>query len=77
MVMLYMAGGADTFNLLVPQNCSLAASYTEARRTVAMPTDQLIPVTLICSKGGVHNRLAIVAETYSRGEATFITNLAM
>ena len=36
MVMLYMGGGADTFNLLVPQDCSLAASYTEARGSVAM-----------------------------------------
>ena len=78
MVLLYMACGAGTFDLLVPQDGSMVASYKEVRRDIAMPTDQLIPVTStgqVCSKWGVHNRLAIVAETYKGGEAAFITNI--
>ena len=36
MVLVFLAGGADTFNLLVPQQCHLFTEYKEIRGDVAL-----------------------------------------
>eukprot|EP00913_Durusdinium_trenchii_P018102 g17010.t1 len=67
LVMIFMNGGADTFNMLVPMNCPLYDEYSEVRGSVALdPTDlNMISTTgQSCGNFGIHARLPILKELY-------------
>ena len=82
-VYLYLGGGADTFNLLVPTGgctgANLYTQYTQLRGTNAIPTDRLQPITTTnpqpCSAWGVHQRMTTLKQTYDDGDAAFIANV--
>eukprot|EP00931_Biecheleriopsis_adriatica_P060389 TRINITY_DN3626_c0_g1_i1.p1 TRINITY_DN3626_c0_g1~~TRINITY_DN3626_c0_g1_i1.p1 ORF type:complete len:2436 (-),score=328.82 TRINITY_DN3626_c0_g1_i1:104-7411(-) len=77
-VILYMFGGADTFNMLVPMDCDLYDQYVSIRRGVALSPEQLISVDTTgqaCSKFGIHTQLPILKELYDMKEAAFVTNV--
>eukprot|EP00931_Biecheleriopsis_adriatica_P057277 TRINITY_DN3397_c0_g1_i3.p1 TRINITY_DN3397_c0_g1~~TRINITY_DN3397_c0_g1_i3.p1 ORF type:complete len:2330 (-),score=299.84 TRINITY_DN3397_c0_g1_i3:580-7488(-) len=78
MVILYMFGGADTFNMLVPVECELYQQYLGIRRGVALSSDQLHRVETVgqaCSQFGIHSQLEILKQLYDEGEAAFVTNV--
>mmetsp|Transcript_87322 Transcript_87322/g.137858 ORF Transcript_87322/g.137858 Transcript_87322/m.137858 type:complete len:522 (+) Transcript_87322:2-1567(+) len=77
-VLLWMGGGADTFNMLVPLGCDLHAQYVTARTNVALTPDQLIEIPAqnqVCAKFGIHQRLPILQELYNLGQAAFVSNI--
>jgi len=77
-VMLYLFGGADTFNMLVPMDCELYSEYLGIRRGVALAPQQLIEIETVgqaCSKFGIHSGLGILKELYDTKEAAFVTNV--
>jgi len=78
MVLLYLFGGADTFNMLVPLDCVHYTQYRAIRRNVALKPNQLMRVTTTgqdCQSFGIHARLGIVKELYDLKEAAFVTNV--
>jgi len=77
-VMLFLSGGADTFNMLVPQDCPLYQEYVDMRTDLAMSPGELIPIQTsgqVCGKFGIHGRLSFLKGLYDRGQAAFVSNV--
>jgi len=77
-VMLFLGGGADTFNLLVPAECSLYDEYLRVRSDVALRSWQINTISTTgqgCARFGVHHRLPFVKDLYNRQKAAFVTNI--
>ncbi|CAK0855040.1 unnamed protein product [Prorocentrum cordatum] len=78
MVLLYLHGGADTFNLLVPTCTSLFAEYQTVRQNIALSQGQLLGIsadTQACSTFGVHHGLTFVRDLYVQGQLAFVSNI--
>jgi cullin-associated NEDD8-dissociated protein 1 len=78
LVLLYLSGGADTFNMLVPTCNNLYQEYTAVRSNIALPKSQLLQFsasTQTCNKFGVHHRLPFVQAMYNQGQLAFISNV--
>jgi cullin-associated NEDD8-dissociated protein 1 len=78
MVMLFLNGGADTFNMLVPLNCPLYDEYTQVRGRVALQPDQLHAIETEgqrCAEFGIHGDLPFLKELYDKKEAAFAANI--
>jgi len=77
-VMLFLQGGADTFNLIVPYDCPLYDEYKTVRGDIALQSFQLLQVTTTgqrCSKWGIHHKLPFVKQLYDEGKASFLSNI--
>jgi uncharacterized protein (DUF1501 family) len=84
LVILFMAGGADTFNLLTPHsNCdgrNLSSWYTRTRGAAALDLDLVRTITVPsgqqpCSTMGVHPELSTLQQLFNDGDASFIANV--
>jgi uncharacterized protein (DUF1501 family) len=87
-VMIFLNGGADTFNMLVPHsNCGatdLYAQYAEYRGVgaggVALLPNQLLPIdvptgTQPCDTFGIHHMMPNTKQMYDDGELAFVANM--
>ena len=84
-VVLFLAGAADSFNMLVPvTGCDpahdLYQEYKTIRGNAALDTSELINIvdtsnTQPCTTFGVHKNLPIVSDSYDLGEAAWIANM--
>ncbi len=85
MVCLFLAGGNDSYNMLVPRSDEPYSEYQAIRglRTpdndgLALTKDELLPIS---STGqdypdfGVHFRLRILQQLYNQGKAAFVSNV--
>ena len=79
MVMLFLEGGADTFDMLVPVGCPLYDEYRVARNGIARSQADLIPITASsqqCPTFGVHPELSFLADLYkTKGKLAFVSNI--
>jgi uncharacterized protein (DUF1501 family) len=77
-VLLFMGGGADTFNMLVPFECALYDEYVAVRGDVALMKYQLHEISTIgqaCAKFGIHYKLPFIKELYDKKQAAFLSNI--
>merc|ERR1711988_1684867 len=77
-VMLYLGGGVDSFNLIVPLDCPLYTEYQQVRQDIALTSEQLLEISTTgqaCDKFGVNCRLPFLKELYDEGSATFVSNV--
>lgn len=78
-VMLFLAGGADTFNMLVPLCDDKYKEYTEIRKMSALPTGSLLKIEAqeqeLCPHFGIAESFSFVKEQYVLGEAAFYSNV--
>merc|ERR1711904_666863 len=77
-VMLFMSGGADTFNLLVPYEGTLRSEYLAVRADIALQNHELLEITTAgqaISKFAVHHKLPFLRDLYNDGNAAFMSNL--
>jgi uncharacterized protein (DUF1501 family) len=87
-VMIFLNGGADSFNMLVPHsNCAatdLYAQYAEFRGIgeggAALLPNQLLPIdvpagTQPCDTFGLHYKMSNIKQMYDDGEVSFIANM--
>lgn len=77
-VLLFLWGGADTFNMVVPQECDLWDEYVKIRTDIALEAADLLTITTVdqvCTTFGVHSKLSFVKSLYDLGEASFISNI--
>jgi len=80
-VFLFLDGGIDSFNVLVPKCEPLRSQYNAKRLSFALPNGQLLPITLAsdspsqpCNDFGVHYRLADLKRSFDAGETLFFAN---
>lgn len=77
-VMLFMKGGADTFNMLVPLRCDLYNQYAAVRGLAALQVGQLLEVSTTgqaCTNFGIHHKLPFVKKLYDEKDAAFVSNV--
>ena len=73
---MYWHGGADTFNLIVPQDCYLYDEYVKMRTDLALGPRELNAITTEgqnCTSFGIHGSFAFLRTLYQRGQAAFVS----
>ena len=85
-IFLNLAGGADTFNFLVPMNGCLEkdmyAEYKNVRTSLALEKSTLLPIdTLgsnqICDTFGLHPNLGTLQSLYNNQDLLFVSNVGV
>ena len=78
LVCVFLSGGADTFNFLVPRGGTEYAEYATVRGGIALPQANLLPITPTGLSGislGLHPGLTGVQSLFNAGKAAFIANV--
>ena len=78
LVCLFLAGGNDSFNMLVPRGATEYAEYAAVRADLALPVSSLLPITLANPDGqeyGVHPGMPEVQQLFSQGDLAFVSNV--
>jgi uncharacterized protein (DUF1501 family) len=76
-VCLFLQGGNDANNLIIP-NASEYAAYATARSNLAIPQSALLPITPRTPDGrswGLHPAVAELQGLFNSGKAAFVTNV--
>jgi uncharacterized protein (DUF1501 family) len=87
-VYLFLAGAADSFNILVPHsNCEtkvgnnkLNDEYTSVRGNAALKMNELLQIsvpvgTQPCDTFGLHPKLTALQQSYADGDVSFLANV--
>ena len=83
-VFLYLDGGLDSFNLLVPHsNCGakdMFQEYTNVRGDLALAKNDLLPIDVpkknqVCDTFGIHSKIPILRDLYNDEEAVLLANV--
>lgn len=78
LVCVFLYGGNDGYNLLVPVTPEKYAPYARARQELAVPRDQLLPLAGAAADGanyGLHPSCAPLRDLYSSGHAALLANV--
>jgi uncharacterized protein (DUF1501 family) len=78
MVCVLLAGGADSFNMLVPYDSSRYADYATTRSDLALPRETLLPLNVNEANGNqyaVHPGMAEIQSLFNQGDLSFIANV--
>ena len=78
LVCLFLSGGCDTFNVLVPRGPSEYAEYLAVRQGIALPQASLRPINPVGLSGlqlGLHPGLSGLQSLFEAGHAAFVTNV--
>lgn len=78
LVCLFLSGGNDSFNMLVPREASAYATYQASRSNLALTPAQLIdihPLPLSQPTFAVHGGMPEVASLFDSGNAAFVANV--
>lgn len=78
LVCLFLAGGNDSFNMLVPRQAAAYATYAQTRDNLALALESLLPVTSTgqgFSEFGLHPSLTRIQQIYNAGKAAFVANM--
>jgi cullin-associated NEDD8-dissociated protein 1 len=84
-VFFFMAGGVDSYNLVVPvggcgNNKNLYEEYATARGDHAIQKEKLNSITTAgqpCSEWGINNHFPILQDLYNDGDALFMLNMGI
>lgn len=77
LVVVYLAGGNDSFNMVVPTNAGPYSDYADARQNLAVPLNELIGIAPATPDGntyGLHPSLAPLVPLFSDGRLAFVLN---
>mgnify|MGYP001200287016 CR=1 FL=1 len=78
MVCLFLQGGNDSFNMLVPRNQSAYNEYAQTRNNLALPQENLLPISSpgqSYSEFGVHPSMWRLQELYNNQDLAFVSNV--
>lgn len=78
MVCILLAGGNDSFNMLVPRNGSHYNEYATTRSNLALPQGELLPLNFMDLNGkqfGVHPSMPEVQSLFNSGKLSFVSNV--
>jgi uncharacterized protein (DUF1501 family) len=78
LVCLFLFGGNDSFNMLVPRSTPEHNAYLASRQNLAIAQAALLPITPLVSDGaeyGVHPSMPGLQALFADGNAAFIANV--
>ncbi len=78
LVCVFLFGGNDSFNMLVPNTVAEYNAYAASRQNLAILQNDLLPITPASSSGpdfGLHPSMGAVQGLFQSGEAAFVTNV--
>ncbi len=78
MVCILLAGGNDSFNMLVPKGNAEYQEYKAARGDLALSQNDLLSLNIIEGDGrefGLHPGMGELSQLFNSGAASFITNV--
>jgi len=78
LVCLFLAGGNDSFNMLVPTTAAEYSAYSTARRNLALARDTLLQITPANLGGrtlGIHPSMTEVRDLFTQGRLGFVANV--
>lgn len=79
LVCVFLYGGNDSFNWLVPRDAASYATYAASRKTLALSQASLLPITPTNTAAGLqyglHPSCADIASLFDTGKAAFVANV--
>lgn len=78
LVCILLAGGNDSFNMLVPRNGSHYTEYAATRSNLALPQGNLLPLNFTDTNGkqfGLHPSMPEVQTLFNNNKLAFVTNI--
>ena len=78
LVCILLAGGNDSYNMVVPTSTEPYNVYSASRSNLALASDELIPLNYTDSSGinyGLHPAMPEVANLFNSGKAAVISNV--
>src|SRR3954468_19749242 len=78
LVCLFLAGGNDSFNMLVPTTAGEYTAYAKARGNLALTTDTLLalsPSNLGGRTLGLHPSMPELRDLFVQGKLSFVSNV--
>jgi len=78
MVCLFLSGGIDSFNLVVPAGQAEYDEYATARADLALPQEELLPITPATPDGrqyGLHPGLLELQTLFGQGRLALLSNV--
>jgi uncharacterized protein (DUF1501 family) len=78
LICLFLYGGNDANNMIVPHDANGYASYASARGALAIPQASLLPLTMLNGDGrdfGLHPNLAELQALFNQGKLGVVTNV--
>ena len=78
LVCVFLFGGNDSFNMLVPNTTAEYNAYAASRQNLAIDQFDLLPVTPASAAGpdfGLHPRMGAIKTLFDSGNAAFVTNV--
>lgn len=78
LVCVFLFGGNDSFNMLVPRSAAEYGVYAAARQNLAIAQTDLLPITPLASDGveyGLHPAMTGVRDLFDAGRAAFVVNV--
>lgn len=78
LVCLFLAGGNDSYNMLVPTTAAEYAAYSSARGNLALDKDTLLQITPSNLGGrtlGIHPSMTEVRDLFNAGKLAFVSNV--
>ena len=78
LVCILLAGGNDSFNMLVPRNGSHYSEYENTRSNLALPQGDLLPINFIDDNEkqfGLHPSMPEVQQLFNDNKLAFISNV--
>ncbi|MEN7341861.1 MAG: DUF1501 domain-containing protein [Pseudomonadota bacterium] len=78
LVCILLAGGNDSYNMLVPTDSDQYAGYQRIRADLALPREQLLPVALANTDSrqfGLHPGMTALQRLINDGDAAMIANI--
>ncbi len=78
LVCILLAGGNDSFNMLVPRGTEEYQQYASSRGDLALPRENLLPLNVMESNGrefGLHYGMSELQQLFDQGVAAFVSNI--
>ena len=78
LVCIFMSGGIDSYNVLVPRGAAEHAEYAAIRRDLALPIDQLLELNPATPQGrdlGLHPAMLDMQTLFDGGDAALVANV--
>ncbi len=75
LVCIYLAGGNDGHNTVVPLTAATYNQYKAARQGLAIPSSSLLPIANGATPYGLHPSLPDIQALYNQGHAAVLTNV--
>ena len=78
LVCVFLLGGADSANLIVPRSEEAYATYAASRKVLAVSRETLLPITPLTGQGadyGLHSMVPELAQRFDEGSLAFVANV--